>query len=81
MSGEPYLGIEGNRMHVDTADHIAVATESTYPTDPLPALGLLSMQTFRALAGGSPLRASETMNARFPCLHFQILDILPILPV
>jgi hypothetical protein len=71
---------ECKRMHIDTANNIAVSCKATGLTDPISSLGFVLMPTYRTLAACSSFGASEAHDVSLFGLVRQVVDILVVFP-
>jgi hypothetical protein len=72
---------KGEGMHVHASHDIAVTHKATAPTGPGAACRLLLPATLRTLAAGSPLTATEALNACLATFLLEILLIFAVLPL
>lgn len=71
----------GNRVHIDRAYDIPVTLKATGITSPVPPFGLVTMAAYGTPAGRTSLVPGEAHDAVFFRLLFQIVDVLPVLPL
>jgi hypothetical protein len=72
--------IECERMHIDTADNVTMASEATFAACPISSLGLMLMLAYRTLATCASFRASEALDASLCAFMGEVVDVLAIFP-
>ena len=68
-------------MHIDAADQVPMAAQSTRLRDPVPASRLVLMAAFRTAGTRCPFRPSEARNAGVFTPVVEVLDVLAVLPL
>ena len=67
-------------MHIDRADDISMAAETTLLAVPYSAFGLMSMPTSRTLATCSSFGASEAHDVGLLGFVGEVVDVFAVLP-
>ena len=68
-------------MHIDRANQIPMPTETAAFAVPLSSSGLVAMPTYRTLAAGPSLAASEALDVSLFRFMGEIVDIFAVLPL
>ena len=72
--------IECERMHIDTADNVTMASEATFAACPISSLGLVFVLAYRTLATCASFRASRALDASLCRFLGEVVDVLAIFP-
>ncbi len=74
------MSIECERMHIDTADNVTMASEAIFAACPISSLGLVFLLPDWTLATFALFRASRALDASLCRFLGDVVDVLAIFP-